>query len=93
MGASSAPLSDGLGILSTGERRRGHVRNAYACGHETEFSQTIHKEARIPEALGALVGLEAADQAGIGSPEGSCGIGGAPAGARSGAPGLRRSRS
>jgi hypothetical protein len=30
-----------LGILIGGERRRGHVRNAYACGHKTEFSQTI----------------------------------------------------
>ena len=34
-------MSDGLGILIDGERRRGHVRNAYACGHKTEFSQTI----------------------------------------------------
>jgi hypothetical protein len=30
-----------LGNLGGGERRRGHVRNAYACGHKTEFSQTI----------------------------------------------------
>ena len=34
-------MSDGLGILGSGERRRGHVRNAYACGHKAEFSQTI----------------------------------------------------
>ena len=34
-------MSDGLGNLMVGERRRGHVRNAYPCGHKTESSETI----------------------------------------------------
>ena len=34
-------MSDGLSNLMVGERRRGHVRNAYPCGHKTESSQTI----------------------------------------------------
>lgn len=37
----SAPMSDRLGNLMGGERRRGHVRNAYPCGHKTESSETI----------------------------------------------------
>ena len=34
-------MSDGLGNLMGGGRRRGHVRNAYPCGHKTESSETI----------------------------------------------------
>jgi hypothetical protein len=34
-------MSDELGNLMDGERRRGHVRNAYPCGHKTESSETI----------------------------------------------------
>jgi hypothetical protein len=34
-------MSDDLGKVMGGERRRGHVRNAYPCGHKTESSETI----------------------------------------------------
>jgi hypothetical protein len=38
-------MSDELGNLMGGERRRGHVRNAYPCGHKTESSETIDLKA------------------------------------------------
>ena len=34
-------MSDDLGKVMGGERRRGPVRNAYPCGHKTESSETI----------------------------------------------------
>ena len=50
-------MSDGLGNLMGGERRRGHVRNAYACGHKTESSETIDHQilgqSRVPVVIDA----------------------------------------
>ena len=52
-------MSDGLGNLMGGERRRGHVRNAYACGHKTESSEAIDHQvlgqSRIPVVINAHI--------------------------------------
>jgi hypothetical protein len=55
-------MSDDLGNLMGGERRRGHVRNAYACGHKTESSETIDLQVFGKSRVTVLVGAQSARQ-------------------------------
>ena len=76
-------MSDGLGNLMGGERRRGHVRNAYACGHKTESSKAIDHQvlgqSRIPVVINAQIAgkeihcEEARSQAGLWRAQGPVG--------------------
>jgi hypothetical protein len=45
-----------------GERRRGHVRNAYACGHKTESSETINRQVLGEGRITVLVSAQSARQ-------------------------------